>query len=430
MITFTLELINIFILFRYVMGYEFRRARIPIAIGAVLILISCGLRIWFYEDVTPVIVYLLTILSITIPVCFFETRIFWGLSLSAFVKISSSLIETLFWGIEIIRAKGDIWDVNFAVVTLISQTSCIVVLILLSILLNSRREQTRQVMNKLHPLKIWPIICVLFICQFAAGYSGAVNHNTAQLMYGINLVRGGIIGVAVIIICILLLILRNQKRILKRQIILNEKCITEQSRQYRFMDGKDKELRKFHHDYNKHVAVLQALMEKKNIEGLEKYIGELGVIKAGLDFVSTNNVICDAIVNQYCELCRKKDISLEVTGKLPVNLRISEVDLCVILSNGLENAFEAVQKRKDHREIIFTIKSHGNMIIIEITNPTAERPAIKNGFVETTKPDREHHGYGTKNMSEAAERSGGSIIWEYDERGILSTRITLLCEEE
>ena len=32
MITFTLELINIFILFRYVLGYEFRRARIPIVV--------------------------------------------------------------------------------------------------------------------------------------------------------------------------------------------------------------------------------------------------------------------------------------------------------------------------------------------------------------------------------------------------------------
>ena len=70
MIVFAVELLNLFILFRYVLGYEFRKTRIPIAIGVILIAIDCWLRITFSVSMTYEIDYLFTAISMILPVCF------------------------------------------------------------------------------------------------------------------------------------------------------------------------------------------------------------------------------------------------------------------------------------------------------------------------------------------------------------------------
>ena len=69
------------------------------------------------------------------------------------------------------------------------------------------------------------------------------------------------------------------------------------------------------------------------------------------------------------------------------------------------------------------------MVFIEITNPSAERPVFRNGLIETSKGDKERHGYGMRNMREAALRNGGNVTWEYEDGSVL-TRITLLCNED
>lgn len=430
MIVFAAELLNLFILFRYVLGYEFRKTCISIAIGVILIVTNCLLLTVFFNRIGYIADYFIIAISAIVPVCFFKGKFTVVVGLGASIEAAKNLMFNLFYGIALIALKGDIEALDGTHIALLLQTALLILNCCLVLFLRGKRRQIHWAMEKIPPLGFIPFIIAIFFFQFNSYYVGAIDQNEAQMIHASNMARSGLSGIFVIVICILAIYLRSQKQLLKRQVILNEKCIEEQSKQYEFMGEKDWELRTFRHDYNKHVTMLQMLMEKSNIEELKSYIEDLGEIKAGLDFISTNHIICDAVINQYYELCNQEGIALSVTGKFPVGMKISEVDLCVILSNAVENAYEAVQKCETDREIHFEIRSHGNMVVIEITNPVTESLVIRDGFVETTKEDKSRHGYGTKNMREAALRNGGNVTWEYDGDDMILTRITLFCDEE
>ena len=384
----------------------------------------------YYVNLPMQIDYVIMLISMLLPLCFFYGKKSVLLGMGASMVTATGLLYNLLYGIGLIALRGNYETLDGTLIGIILQGMLFTIYCVFACFLKDKRKQIYWAVERIQPIAFIPFVVSMIVFRLDSGYTGEIEQHMVLIIRGSNMTRDGLLGIFTIIICVFAVYLRSQKQILKRQIILNEKCITEQSKQYQFMGEKDEELRKFRHDYNKHVSVLQMLTENKDIEGLEKYIEALGTIKAGLDFVSTNNIICDAIANQYYDLCRKENIGLEVTGKFPTTFQISEVDLCVIISNAMENAYEAAQKCEGHREINFKVKSHGNIIIIEITNPTAECPLIRDGFLETTKSDREYHGYGTKNMCEAAKRSDGTITWEYDGQGILSTRITLLCVKD
>lgn len=429
MMVLILELLNLFVLFRYVLGYEFRKTRIPIAIGVGLIVVECLVLTIFFNTWGYIADYFILAISVLVPVCFFKGRFFVILGLSASVQVASNLLYNLFYGIAVIMQKGDIETLDGTHIAVLLQAVLLLLYCCLAYFLRKKRQRIHQAMEKIPPPAFVPFIVAMYVFRLNSGYSGAIEQNRAMVILGENMTRSGLLGIFVIIICILAIYLRSQKQILKRQIILNEKCIAEQSKQYQFMGEKDQELRKFRHDYNKHVMMMQKLMEAGNIEKLKVYISDLGEMNSGLNFISTNHIICDAIVNQYHELCNREGIELSVLGKFPIALKISEVDLCVIVSNAVENAYEAAQKCENNRKIHFEIKSHGNLVIIEITNPTTEIPAIRDGFIETTKEGKERHGYGMRNMRETALRNGRDVTWEYKD-GLVLTRITLLCNED
>lgn len=430
MIVFAVELLNLFILFKYVLGYEFRKTRIPIAIGMILIVANCGLRIVFLNSMTYEVDYLITGISTMLPAFFCKGRVCVVAGLSASIEMAVALLYNMFLGIALIALKGDIEALDGTHIALIMQAVLLILHCCMAFFLREKRKQIHWVMEKIPPFAFIIFAVAMFAFRWSSYFVGAVEQNEAQLIYASNMTSNGLQGIFVIVICILVIYLRSQKQILKHQVLLNEKCIEEQSKQYQFMGEKDQELRKFLHDYNKHVTMLQMLMEKGNLEVLKSYIKDLGTIKERLDYISANHIICDAILNQYCELCIQDEIKLSVMGKFPVGMKICEVDLCVILSNAVENAYEAAKKCEGNRKIHFEIRSHGNMVLIEITNPTVKKLVIRDGFIETTKEDKVCHGYGTRNMREAALRNGGDVTWEYDGGGVVLTRITLLCDEK
>ena len=137
-------------------------------------------------------------------------------------------------------------------------------------------------------------------------------------------------------------------------------------------------------------------------------------------------MVCDAIVNQYYVKCRDAGIMLKCSGAFPEGFSVEMTDLCVILSNALENAYEAVSQCAGDREIHCDIGNRKNLIFITILNPAARLPLIEDGAIRTTKADVENHGFGTKNMQEAAARNGGSVRWRYHAgEHVVETKICL-----
>ena len=52
----------------------------------------------------------------------------------------------------------------------------------------------------------------------------------------------------------------------------------------------------------------------------------------------------------------------------------------------------------------------GNTLFVRITNPFNGKLNMKNGGIETTKNDAEHHGYGLKSIKKAAAKYGSDNV--------------------
>ena len=119
--------------------------------------------------------------------------------------------------------------------------------------------------------------------------------------------------------------------------------------------------------------------------------------------IYSQNRIVDAVIDGVlgAEL-ERNEITLNYSGKIPQQIGIDDLDLCLLISNLLENAKEAVQKLDTgERQIGLKIGRKESLICINIRNPyTQGGECVK---------EEGWHGYGLKNVKEIVEKYDGEI---------------------
>ena len=245
------------------------------------------------------------------------------------------------------------------------------------------------------------------------------------MAFGENLIKNSIIGLITLAFFLVCLVLVNPRKELRRVLLFNEKCIREQTDQYQLQGKTDMELRRFRHDHKEHFAVIRKLAEKDGAQRVLGYLDEIHVVEESLRFISINNVIGDAIFNRYERLCREAGMTLKLDGKFPERMSIAETDLYIILSNGLKNAYDAAQKCDGRRVIEVSIENDGeHFLFVSVRNSCCQSLELIDGIPATNNGDKKNHGLGTRNMVEAARRSGGSVNWR-EENGQMITEIMI-----
>jgi sensor histidine kinase regulating citrate/malate metabolism len=131
--------------------------------------------------------------------------------------------------------------------------------------------------------------------------------------------------------------------------------------------------------------------------------------------IKTGNEIADAVINQKYMIAKKNDIEFNVTGALGETMGINAVDLCALMSNGLDNAIEANLKikNKNFRKINLHIKPYKDYLLIEIINSVEDgMKDIEN--LQTTKKDKSKHGFGMLSMKKVVEKYEGYLQYNYE----------------
>ena len=85
------------------------------------------------------------------------------------------------------------------------------------------------------------------------------------------------------------------------------------------------------------------------------------------------------------------------------------VDLSVLLANFFDNAIEAEKKLKGEKEIIFDMRAYKGYLIITIKNLVEKKVLDENGLLQTTKEDKQKHGFGMSSMKEIVEKYEGYL---------------------
>lgn len=184
-------------------------------------------------------------------------------------------------------------------------------------------------------------------------------------------------------------------------------------------------MRGWRHDYRNHIQTMKVLAEQGDIEAIKDYLNKLDEDLATVDTViKTGNTKADAILNSKISLAKSKDITVKVDAQVPVKLKMSEIDLCVILGNLFDNAIEAsLPLPKEQRLIRVYIVMKNTQLYISFTNFTASKKQIKESNVfKTTKG--EGHGYGLIRIDSIIKKLDGYLS-RNSEDGAFTTEILI-----
>lgn len=186
-----------------------------------------------------------------------------------------------------------------------------------------------------------------------------------------------------------------------------------------------KKMRGFSHDYRNHIQTLKALVDQKDLEAIKKYLDELDHDLTTVDtVVKTGNAMADAILNSKISLAKSKGIAVKIDANVPVKLKMSELDLCVILGNLFDNAIEAsLSLPEEERLIRVYMVMKNTQLYISFTNFTSAKKQVKNAnLYKTTKGDG--HGFGLIRIDSIIEKLDGYLS-RNSEDGAFTTEVLI-----
>ncbi|WP_170122951.1 sensor histidine kinase [Lachnotalea glycerini] len=230
-------------------------------------------------------------------------------------------------------------------------------------------------------------------------------------------------GLFVSIACIVLVIVTIwQGIIVNREIQLkelnkkNEEYIKLQKEYYENLLKQDEKMRRFHHDLNTHIMVIKAQCQNGDYNELEDYLKCI-VEESGVFSVEsyTGNKNVDAVLRQLFVQAKEQHIKIEIDGSLPIKTRISEFDLCTILSNLVTNAIEACEKINESsiRNIKILTNAYNEQIFISVKNTITGNIILKENHLITAKEDKKNHGIGSRNVENTVKKYDGIIVYQY-----------------
>lgn len=110
------------------------------------------------------------------------------------------------------------------------------------------------------------------------------------------------------------------------------------------------------------------------------------------ELVDSGNLNVDAILNSKLSMALKKDIALDYKATVPPKLKVTDLDLCVILGNLIDNAMEACETVESGRFIRLYIGVFKQQLYISLSNATSE--VVRKLDEEYITQKRGNHGHG------------------------------------
>ncbi len=193
---------------------------------------------------------------------------------------------------------------------------------------------------------------------------------------------------------------------------LKEKQAELLERDYNVLNKAYSENAKTFHDMHNHIGAVRSLLTAEKYDKAIEYLDDLQKPVSGITAaVWTGDETVDYLINSRIAAAENEGICFETQIEFPKNTDIGGADLCAVLGNLLDNAFDAVRKdnRTENRRIKLTIRRINRMLIIKVVNTFNGEINISGGKLKTTKTDGGLHGWGVESAKTAAAKYDGTI---------------------
>ncbi len=208
---------------------------------------------------------------------------------------------------------------------------------------------------------------------------------------------------------------------LYRQLLLyrkqqSERILQEQKNRLEAQLENQQRIRKMKHDMKGHTLTLSGLLAAGKMKEAQEYLKGVEMEMDVLQREFCANPYLNAVFVHFSQ----KFQELEAGYRMDIQIGEEELpymELCQILSNGLENACDALKAldRKE-RDISLQMKYSRDYLVIRIRNRCRDELYVEKGILPATDKDGYDHGFGLVTVQEAAKRCGGEMFC-YTENG-------------
>lgn len=181
----------------------------------------------------------------------------------------------------------------------------------------------------------------------------------------------------------------------------------------------------YRHDLRHHMQYLSSCIENGQMEQAQGYIHEIcSEIETNKVIVFCENEAANLIFSAFVRRADDGDIPIRIRAEISRKLPVSESDLCVLISNALENSLHACQRRRQNglpAEIEVSAYEKKGKFFLQFINSCDTDITFEHGIPVTDNPE---HGIGVRSICAIVEQYNGIYTFSVrDNRFIL--RISL-----
>lgn len=162
------------------------------------------------------------------------------------------------------------------------------------------------------------------------------------------------------------------------------------------------------HDLKNHFLAIKTMAKKHEDTEIEAYADKIlmGALNPAQKIMFTDNDVFNAVINTRLEICRQKNIYPNISVENEAIARILTEDIAVLFGNIFDNAIEAAE-RCEEKIIIMRVRLQGEYVSVCVEN--SFNAEFSGAGHETSKPNKEEHGYGLKNVQNIVDKYNGTM---------------------
>jgi len=231
--------------------------------------------------------------------------------------------------------------------------------------------------------------------------------------------RIGLFSALLVFIVITMILCRDIYKIMKENEILEI-----QNKYNLILNEYIEKLRASEHEYKNHLNVIYSTLQVGNYNEvnkvIKKYIEDITYKDTLTKLMTIDNIILRALI--YSKICEaeKADVNIKCNIKNSLNnIKISQSDMVIILTNLLNNAIEAAKESPNKLVEIYIDEDYSTngryIITIKNTVKDMNKINISSMFKEGYSTKGSSRGYGLHNVQKIVSGNKGNILIETDD---------------
>ena len=361
---------------------------------------------------------LMIVIMLLVMLFLYEINIIKAIILVLFVQGIIAIIDYIVIMI-LTKIYGDITVLEGAsglvgrLIIILSRLILFAILIVISRISSKKRNNVTADMSNKEWIQflIFPIFTICAVMLMVNSVMKSYHSDIVPVYYIIAI---GLIVLNLVVFHLISEILEHSRKMKEAQ-ILRQQSIG-QVELYNSMRENYNIQRQRTHEYKNQIVCMDMLMKKKDYSKLEDYIGNISDgLDAQLDMVDTNNDVVNAILNAKYYEAIKNDVLFVLKINDLSDIKVSDEDIVTILSNLLDNAIEAAKQcNVGKRTVKIKLLSEDDVLTIAVSNTYKTEPMLtEDGYIRTTKNNKEEHGWGIRNIVATLEKYDAEYIIDY-----------------